>query len=54
MTFWGGPVDLSAAVYERFEGEPVGGWDDQLTENELNLICGVYRIFAGEGQLTMM
>lgn len=44
----GGPVDLAAAIYERFDGEPVGGWDDQLTDAELNLICGVYRIITGE------
>lgn len=43
-----GPVDLTAALYERFEGEPVGGWDDHLTDNELNLMSGVYRIFTGE------
>lgn len=43
-----GPLDLPSALYERFDGEPVGGWDDDLNPNELNLICGVYRIFTGK------
>lgn len=44
----GGPVDLDSGLYERFDGEPVGGWDDKLTNDELDLICGVYKIFLGE------
>lgn len=44
----GGPVDLAAGLYERFDGEPVGGWDDKLTDHELDLMCGVYKIFTGE------
>lgn len=41
-----GPVDLPLAMYECFDGESVGGWDDQLMEDELDLMCGVYRIFT--------
>lgn len=44
----GGPVDVAAGLYERFDGEPVGGWDDKLTDHELDLMCGVYKIFTGE------
>ncbi|KZP09770.1 hypothetical protein FIBSPDRAFT_759510 [Athelia psychrophila] len=36
-------------MYERFDGDAEGGWDDQLTENELNLMSGVYKIFTGPG-----
>lgn len=44
----GGPVDLSVSMYECFNGELEGSWDNQLTENELNFMCGMYRIFTGE------
>lgn len=46
-----GPVDLPSAVYERFDGEAVGSCDDELTTDELNLMCGVYRIFTRQYQL---
>ncbi|KZP19820.1 hypothetical protein FIBSPDRAFT_743283 [Athelia psychrophila] len=45
----GGPVDVAAGLYERFDGEPVGGWDDKLTDHELDLMCGVYKIFTAPG-----
>lgn len=41
-------MDLAAGLYECFDGEPVGGWDDKLTDHELDLMCGVYKIFTGE------
>lgn len=44
----GGPVDMETGLYERFDGEAVGGWDDKLTDDELDLVCGVYKIFTGE------
>lgn len=43
-----GPVDVASGLYKRFDGETVGGWDDKLTDDELDLICGVYKIFTGE------
>ncbi|KZP04089.1 hypothetical protein FIBSPDRAFT_767968, partial [Athelia psychrophila] len=42
----GGPAELDSGLYERFDGELVGGWDDKLTNDELDLICGVYKIFT--------
>lgn len=41
-----GPVDLPLAMYQCFDGESIGGWDDQLRDDELDLMCGVYRIFT--------
>ncbi|KZP13388.1 hypothetical protein FIBSPDRAFT_897426 [Athelia psychrophila] len=35
----GGPVGLDSGLYERFDGEAAGGWDDNLTHDELDLIC---------------
>lgn len=48
----GGPAELDSGLYERFDGELVGGWDDKLTNDELDLICGVYKIFTGEPNLS--
>lgn len=48
-----GPADISSAAYERFDGEAIGSWDDELTTEELNLICGVYRIFTRKSLLTL-
>ncbi|KAF8222568.1 hypothetical protein L208DRAFT_1088800, partial [Tricholoma matsutake] len=25
-------------------------WDDELSEDELNLICGIYKVFTGSGK----
>lgn len=47
----GGPVDVEAGLYERSDGDAVGGWDDKLTDDELDLICGVYKIFTGGSDL---
>jgi hypothetical protein len=31
------------------EGSGKHWWDDDLTEDEMNLICGVYKVFTGKG-----
>lgn len=41
-------VDLSSTLYECFEGEHHGSWDDDLTQDELGLIYGVYKMFTGK------
>ncbi|KAF7983368.1 hypothetical protein HWV62_22357 [Athelia sp. TMB] len=38
-----GPVDLGSGVYSRNDGEIYGSWDDELTEDELDLVVGVYK-----------
>ncbi|KAF7977004.1 hypothetical protein HWV62_4936 [Athelia sp. TMB] len=42
-----GPVDITSGLYSRMDGEQYGSWDDELTDDELHLITGVYKIFTG-------
>ncbi|KAF7964826.1 hypothetical protein HWV62_2643 [Athelia sp. TMB] len=42
-----GPVDITSGLYSRMDDENYGSWDDELTEDELDLISGVYKIFTG-------
>lgn len=49
-----GPVDVGSGLYERFDGDPVGGWDDELADDELDLVCGVYKIFTSEADPSSM
>ncbi|KAF7965219.1 hypothetical protein HWV62_45059 [Athelia sp. TMB] len=42
-----GPTDLATSLYNRMDGESDGAWDDQLSEEELDLICGVYKVHTG-------
>ncbi|ESK85127.1 hypothetical protein Moror_3595 [Moniliophthora roreri MCA 2997] len=37
---------LDECLYSNRDSE--GYWDDQLTEDEVNLICGMYEITTGE------
>ncbi|KAF7972407.1 hypothetical protein HWV62_18064 [Athelia sp. TMB] len=42
-----GPVDFSSGSYLRLDGEPYGSWDDEVSDDDLDLICGVYKVFTG-------
>ncbi|KZP26418.1 hypothetical protein FIBSPDRAFT_732308 [Athelia psychrophila] len=42
-----GPTDLATSLYARMDGESEGAWDDQLSDEELDLICGVYKVYTG-------
>ncbi|KAF7977676.1 hypothetical protein HWV62_2912 [Athelia sp. TMB] len=38
-----GPVESESVSYECMDGELAGGWEDQITPNELEIISGVYK-----------
>lgn len=47
---YNGPTEniFETGFYLYREDTPFGLWDDCLTEDELDLICGVYRIDTGK------
>ncbi|KZP02660.1 hypothetical protein FIBSPDRAFT_666587, partial [Athelia psychrophila] len=44
-----GPYDIRTSTYNHFDGDLQGSWDDKLTDEELDLICGVYKVRTGQG-----
>jgi hypothetical protein len=51
--YWG-PSDkvFETGICLRDEKQSFGYWDDQLTAEEVDLICGIYRVDTGGYQLT--
>ncbi|KZP12190.1 hypothetical protein FIBSPDRAFT_799195 [Athelia psychrophila] len=47
-----GPQDIDTGCYTQFDGESTGSWDETLTEDDLDLICGVYKVSTGRGVQT--
>ncbi|KZP07029.1 hypothetical protein FIBSPDRAFT_763463 [Athelia psychrophila] len=47
-----GPHDIDTGCYTQFDGEDAGSWDDTLSEDDLDLIAGVYKLSAGIGTQT--
>jgi len=44
----GGPSPEVFQTGHHFFSEQAYLWDDELSEDELNLICGVYKVFTGK------
>lgn len=47
-----GPVESELVSYERMDGELVGGWEDRISLDELDMISGVYKVFTCEQRVT--
>ncbi|KZP22576.1 hypothetical protein FIBSPDRAFT_890215 [Athelia psychrophila] len=44
-----GPDYDGYGQYVQFNGDERGSWDNELTEDDMLVICGVYKIFTGNG-----